>query len=246
MATPEESLSGLAFWARALAVTGAVVTVMLAARELRPLVETATFLVRTGHPVFGTPPPGAWVRAGAWLAIAVAVLLRLRVVAALGAWAAVVYEAVVLVLAGRPTPGFAEPWLLRAWPLLLATGAAVLLTASVQARPGLDPLRRGGRWLLAVAAAVTALSAVAVPLLGTYSPPPPEPVFSINVDNAVHGGMPIVALLLVLAAVGFVERGVRPRVYALIAVIVAAYVVLQLAMPLPFGTAGILPTLHLG
>ncbi len=182
MAPPEEALPDRALWARAVAVTAVVVAVMLAARELRPLVAAATFLARTGDPMLSSVAWGSWVRAATWVAVAVAV------VAGLGA-----------------------------------------------------------------AAAVTALSAAAVPLLGTYYGPVHVdardsllvPIFEIrsNVDNAVHGLVPVAGLLLVLAAAGWVERGVRPRVYALIAVIAAAYGVLQLGMPFPFGTASIVPTL---
>jgi hypothetical protein len=249
MAVTEEPSSGRPLWVRAIAVTAVVVTVILAARQLRPLVTVATFVARTGHPVVGAPPSTAWVRVATWLAVATAVLLRLRIAAALGAWAAVAYEVVVLALAGVPAPGFRDSWPLRLWPLLLAIGAAVLLTASVRVRDGLGSLRHGGRWLLAGAAAVIALSAMAVPLLGTYyPPPPPDPrdfflVFGIrsDFDNAIHIGTPLIGLVLVLAAIGYVERGVRPRVYALIAIIVSAFVGLQLGMPSPFDTNDVVP-----
>lgn len=249
MAEAGAPLSAQALWAKAIALTAVVVTVMLAARQVRLLVLAAAFLARTGHLVIGPVPSTAWVRAATWIAVAVAAVLRLRLAAALGAWAAVGYEVVVRVRAGGAAEGFPDSWQLRLWPLLLAIGAAVLLTAAVPVRQALGPLRRGGRWLLAAAAAVIALSATAVPLLGTYYPPPPadtiDPGFILsfeigsNVDNAIHGGTPLVGLVLVLAALGWVERGVRPRAYALIAVIVVAFVVLQLGMPFPFGTADI-------
>ena len=75
-------------WADAAAVLGVVVVLVLAGRQLRPLVETAALAGRTGEAITNLPST-TWPRAMVWVAIAVAVLARWRLAAALGAWAAV-------------------------------------------------------------------------------------------------------------------------------------------------------------
>ena len=211
-------------WADAAAVLAVVVTVILTARQLRPLAETAAFLVRTGDPVTALPA-ATWPRAAAWVAISVAVLARWRTAAALGAWAAVLYEIVVVAMRVNGDPGYGGPFNVLVWPLLLAVAAALLLSVSAPVGRGLDLLGRRGRWLLAVAAAATTLTATAIPLLGDYHGPARadgvdagfNAVFVVSSRLADAVGALTFAAVLALAAVAVlgVDRAVRRRVLAL-------------------------------
>lgn len=113
-------------------------------------------------------PESTWPRAAAWVAISVAVLLRWRTAAALGAWAAVLYEVVAAATRMSGDPRYALSLDLQTWPLLLAIVAAFLLSVSAPVRHGLDLLGRRGRWLLAGAPTVTTFTAMVIPLLGEY------------------------------------------------------------------------------
>ena len=147
-------------WADAATVLALVSTVILTARQLRPLAEAGAFVARTGETLTAVPVP-AWPRAVAWVGISVAVLLRWRRAALLGVWVAVLFEIVVAALRINGDPHYGVPVDLLAWPLLLAIAAAILLSVSAPVPPGPDPLGRRGRWLLAGAAAVTTLTAMA-------------------------------------------------------------------------------------
>ncbi|SCL32998.1 hypothetical protein GA0070624_4621 [Micromonospora rhizosphaerae] len=231
-------------WADAAGVLALVVTMILTARQLRPLTEAGAFLLRTGE-TLSVVPVWAWPRAAAWVAISVAVLFRARTAAVLGAWAAVLYEIVVVMLRINGDPRYDVPFDLLVWPLLLAIAAAFLLTLSARAPHGLDLLGRHGRRLLAAAATVTTLTAVAIPILGDYHPPPPADsidrgfhasfVFPSQLADAVAGATFAVVLALALAAVSGVDRAVRPRVYALSGAGIAGFVAIQLGLPQPFG-----------
>jgi hypothetical protein len=100
--------------------------------------------------------------------------------------------------------------------------AAVLLSVPAPAGRGLGLLRRPGRLLLAAAAAVTTLTAMAIPLLGQYYGPPPagtdDPGFNISfavsarLANAVAVLTLVVVLGLILAAgIGADQTGAPPR-----------------------------------
>jgi hypothetical protein len=235
-------------WADAAAVLAVVVTVILTARQLRPLAETAAFLVRTGDPVTALPA-ATWPRAAAWVAISVAVLARWRTAAALGAWAAVLYEIVVVAMRVNGDPGYGGPFNVLVWPLLLAVAAALLLSVSAPVGRGLDLLGRRGRWLLAVAAAATTLTATAIPLLGDYHGPARadgvdagfNAVFVVSSRLADAVGALTFAAVLALAAVAVlgVDRAVRRRVLALAAAGAAGFVAIQLGLPLPFGVSSV-------
>ncbi|MEV8518015.1 hypothetical protein [Dactylosporangium sp. NPDC051484] len=244
MAVTDDRLSVRARWADAVAVLAVVVAVILGARQLRPLAAAGAFLARTGEMVVAVPA-STWVRAAVWAAISGAVLLRWRIAAVLGAWAAVSYEIVVAALRINGGRRYGLPLDLLAWPLLLAVTAALLLSVSTPVRHGLDLLGRRGRWLLAGAATVTTLTATAIPLLGEYHRPPPEDsidpgfniVFSVasRLASAVAGVTFTVVLILVVATVSWLDRSVRARVYTLIATGAAVFTGIQSGLPLPFG-----------
>ncbi|GAA3191294.1 hypothetical protein ACFO1B_40825 [Dactylosporangium siamense] len=242
MALSGDAPSSRTRWLDAVDVLAVIVVVILAARQLRPLVEAGAFLARTGDPL-SVVPWEAWPRAGAWLAISVAVLSGWRTVAALGAWAGVLFEIVVAL------PHDAVPLDLRLWPPALATVAAVLVSGSAAAAHGTawrhDRLGHGGHRLLAAAAAVTALSAAAIPLLGDYYEPLPgttgDPgwhvsfVVSSNLARAVAGVTFAAIAALALAAGTVADRAVRSRVHTLMAAGAAGFVAIQLGFPRPFG-----------
>ncbi len=231
-------------WADAAAVCAVVVTLILTAHQLRPLVEAGAFLARTGERLTALPT-STWPRAVVWVAISVAVLARWRTAAAVGAWAAVAYETVVVATRVNGNPVYAEPVNVLAWPLLLAGIAAVLLSLPAPVGRGLDLLGRRGLWLLGVAAAVTTITAMAIPLLGTYYGPPPEesvdpgffPVFAVSsqLANAIQGLTFALVVALTLAAVTAIDRPVRHRVLTLVAAGVGGFVAIQLGLPRPFG-----------
>jgi hypothetical protein len=232
----------------AAAVLGVVVAVILTARQLRPLAETAAFLARTGETVVAMPA-STWPRAAAWVAISVAVLARWRTAAALGAWAAVLYEIAVVAMRINGAPGYGGPLNVLVWPLLLAVAAALLLSVSAPVGRGLDLLGRRGRWLLAVAATATTLTATAIPLLGDYYGPAPadgvdsgfNAVFVVSSRLADVVGALTLAVVLALATVVVlgVDRAVRRRVLALVGAGVAGFVSIQLGLPVPFGVSSV-------
>jgi hypothetical protein len=231
-------------WADGAAVVAVVVTLILTARQLRPLAEAAALLARTGETV-AAMPAATWPRAAAWVAISIAILARWRTAAALGAWSAVLYEIVVVATRLKGDQGYDAPLDLLVWPLLLAVAAAMLLSASASVGRGLDLLTRRGRWLLAVAAAVTALTATAIPLLGEYNGPSQadsiDPGFhavfvvSSRLGGAVGGLTFAVVLTLALATVIGVDRAVRSRVLTLMGAGAAGFVAIHLGLPRPFG-----------
>jgi hypothetical protein len=186
-------------------------------------------------------PASTWPRAAAWVAIGVAVAMRWRIPAAVGAWAAVLYEIVVAVRRIDGDPVYRMPIDLVVWPLLLAFVAASLLSVAVAGRNGLDLLGRRGRWLLAGAATATTLSAAAIPLLGEYYGPPPADSFGVSfeirsdVADAVAVATFAVMGILALAAVSSSDRAVRPRALTLVAAGTVGFVALQLGLRTPFG-----------
>ena len=229
-------------WAEAAAVLAVVVTVILAARQLRPLAEVAAFLARTGDPLVAVPRT-AWPRAIAWVLVAIAVLARWRVAALVGAWLAVLYEVVVAGLRLTGDPVYRTSLNLVVWPLLLATVAATLLTVSARARHGLDILDRRGKWLMAGAAAATTLSAMVIPFVGEVGRPLPGSadtgfvaLFSVSsrlADTVAAGTIALVVLLGVAAFVG-VERSVRGPVFVLLTAGALGAVAIDLGLPRPF------------
>ena len=98
---------------------------ILAGRQLRPLAEAGAFLVRTAESLT-VLPSFAWPRAVLWVGIAVAVLMRWRIAAALGAWAAVLFETAMAIRRVNGKPQYSTSLDLLVWPLLLATVAASL------------------------------------------------------------------------------------------------------------------------
>ncbi|MEU5939518.1 hypothetical protein ABZ807_10035 [Micromonospora sp. NPDC047548] len=231
-------------WADAAAVVAVIVTLILTARQLRPLAEAAAFLARTGETVTAVPA-ATWPRAAAWVAISIAVFARWRTAAALGAWSAVLYEIVVVATRINGDPGYVAPLHLLVWPLLLAVAAAVSLSVSAPVGRGLDLLVRRGRWLLAVVAAFTTLTATAIPLLGEYIGPSQadsidpgfHPVFVVSsrLGGAVVGLTFAVVLALALATVLGVDRALRSRVVTLMGAGAAGIVAIHLGLPRPFG-----------
>ena len=245
MTDPPTTASSRSRWVDAVAVLAVIVTVLVAARQLRPLVEAATFALRHGT-LQTAVPTQAYVRAGVWVAIAVAVFLRWRGVAAVGAWAAVGYEVVLTVLrinSDKPNYGLD----LLVWPVVLAVVAALLLSLPIAAGRGVELLRRPGRWLLLVAGSVAALSAMAIPLLWHYDGPPPvdgasiDPgfyvVWWINGTFAVRAivATVVAVALLTLACTVAVEAHVRRRLVTLVLAAATALLVIELGMPRPLG-----------
>ncbi|WP_432839077.1 hypothetical protein [Dactylosporangium sp. CA-092794] len=223
-----DRLSSRARWADAAAVLAVVVTVILAARQLRPLAEAGAFLARTGE-TFAVVPASAWPRAAVWVAVSGAVLLRRWIAAAVGAWAAVLFE---IVEAARRVNG--APLDLLAWPVLLAVTAALLLSVSAPAGRGLELLGRRGLWLLAGAATATTLTATAIPFLGEYYQPGVAFAIPTRLADAVAGVTFAGVLVLVLATVSGVDRSVRLRVYTLIGTGLAGFAGIQFGLPFPF------------
>jgi len=231
-------------WADAAAIVAVVVTLILAARQLRPLVEAATFLARTGETVVALPT-GTWLRAVAWVAVGIAIFARWRTAVVLGAWAAVLYEVAVLTTSftgGRRSGATLD---LESWPLLLAFTAAALLSVASPVERGLDLLTRRGRTLLVAAASTATLTAAAIPLLGEpsapsqagYVVPTIEPAFVVSsrLSAAVAALTFVVVLALALAAVSDLGPAVRKRVLTLMGAGVAGYATIHLGLPRPFG-----------
>ena len=159
------------------------------------------------------------------------------------------YEIVVVAMRVNGDPGYGGPFNVLVWPLLLAVAAALLLSVSAPVGRGLDLLGRRGRWLLAVAAAATTLTATAIPLLGDYHGPARadgvdagfNAVFVVSSRLADAVGALTFAAVLALAAVAVlgVDRAVRRRVLALAAAGAAGFVAIQLGLPLPFGVSSV-------
>ncbi|MDI6105959.1 hypothetical protein QLQ12_46055 [Actinoplanes sp. NEAU-A12] len=229
----------LSRWQEAAAVLAVVVTVVLAARQWRPLIEAGSFAARPGE--WPLVAPHAWPRAAGWTVICVAVLLRRRTVALLGAWTAVLLEIVVVTVGAGDNSG--APLDLIAWPLLLALTATLLVSVSGDAaHPWVLPGRHA-YGTLAAAAAVTALTALAIPLLGDHYGPPADPAdvgrhvaFDVpsNLARLVAGATFVSVLVLAVASVSGVRRDVAARLYPLVAAGLAGFVVAQLGLPRPF------------
>jgi hypothetical protein len=231
-------------WRDATAVVAVIVTVLLAARQLRPLIESATFRLRTGE-VMTNVTVATWSRAGGWLAITAALLWRQLRIAAAGAWLAVVFEvAVVFGVVGAGPRVWGDPRLavaadLAAWPVLLALVAAIGLTVVAVAGRGPDLLSRRGWWLLAAAGVVTAGSAVAQPLAGGASPS----FFAI--EEHTEAGIALTTRAVVLLAAGLVlfgvHRGLRGRAAIVLAAGMAGALAIQIGLPLPLGASNLTP-----
>ncbi len=236
--------SSRVLWADAAAVCAVVLSLILAARSVRPLAEAGAFLARTGESLTALPA-STWPRAAAWVAISVMVLARWRIAAAVGAWAAVGYEIVVLAMRVNGDPAYIDPLNVMAWPLVLAAAAAALLSVPAPVGRGLDLLGRRGMWLLGAAAAVTTLMATAIPLLGEYYGPPPagsvDPGFfvvfavSSQLANAIQGLTLALVFALTVAAVMAVDRAVRYRVFTVAGAGALGLVAIELGLPRPFG-----------
>jgi hypothetical protein len=231
-------------WVDAAAIVAVVVTLILAARQLRPLVEAAAFLARTGETVIGLPT-GTWLRAVAWVAVGIAIFARWRTAVLLGAWSAVLYEVAVLATSftgGRRSGASLD---LGLWPLLLALTAAALLSVASPVDRGLDHLTRRGRRLLVAAASTATLTVAAIPLLGEPSEPSQagfaaptfEPAFVVSsrLSAAVAALTFVVVLALAVAAVTDLGGAVRRRVFTLMAAGVVGYATIHLGLPRPFG-----------
>ncbi|MGA4726474.1 hypothetical protein ACWEOS_17710 [Micromonospora taraxaci] len=231
-------------WVDAAAIVAVVVTLILAARQLRPLVEAAAFLARTGETVV-TLPTGTWLRAVAWVAVGIAIFARWRSAVVLGAWAAVLYEVAVLTTSftgGRRSGATLD---LELWPLLLALTAAALLSVASPLERGLDLLTRRGRTLLVAAASTATLTAATIPLLGEpsapsqagYAVPTIEPAFVVSsrLSAAVAALTFVVVLALAVAAVSDLGPAVRKRVLTLMGAGIAGYATIHLGLPRPFG-----------
>lgn len=231
-------------WVDAAAVVAVVVTLILAARQLRPLVEAAAFLARTGETVIALPT-GTWLRAVAWVAVSIAIVARWRTAALLGAWSAVLYEVAMLATSftgGRRSGATLD---LGLWPLLLALTAAALLSVASPVERGLVILTHPGRTLLAAAASTATLTAAAIPLLGEPGAPAQagdaastiEPAFVVSsrLSAAVAALTFVVVLALAVAAVSDLGRTVRRRVFTLMGAGVAGYATIHLGLPRPFG-----------
>jgi hypothetical protein len=214
---------------------------ILAARQLRPIAEAAAFLARSGGTVIAVPAT-IWPRAAVWLLVGLAVVARWRTAAALSAWSAVLFEIVVAAMRVDSVQGSDA---LLGGPLLLAAVTAGLLSVPAPAGRGLNLLGHYGRWLLAAAAAVTTLTATAIPLLGEYYGPAPADsadsemhiafAVSSQLARAVVGLTFVVVLALALSAGIGADRAVRSRVLTLMAAGIAGLVAIQMGLPRPFG-----------
>ena len=234
-------------WRHALTAMALVSTVMLTARQVRPLANAAAFAIRSGHMLMPLTP---WViaRAATWVAISVAVLCERRSVAMVGAWLAVGMELVAAAVRYTDDPTYAVPLDLLGFSTLVAALVALVLTVSGPIhRPG--PLSRRGNWILGTAAVVAVGSAMVIPFAGQYFPPPPpgsfvEPGFypSFAVSSEVNLWVPLLTVsvigVLVFASVSAVEPVVaRLHVYTMLAATVVGYAAIQIGLPLPFGTS---------
>ncbi|WP_030486294.1 hypothetical protein [Micromonospora chokoriensis] len=237
-------------WADATVVVAIIFTLILTARQLRPLAEAAAFLARTGETVT-VLPSATWPRAAVWVAISLAIVAGWQTAATLGAWSAVLYEIVVAATRISGDRRYDVSLDLLAWPLLLAVAAAVLLSVAAPVGHGLDLLPRRGRWLLAAAAAVTTLTAAATPLLGDYYGPLPAdsidpgfyPAFAISsrLSDAVSGLTFAAVLALTLATAMGIDRAARRRVLTLMGAGAVGIIAIHLGLPRPFGmSAGLL------
>ncbi|MEU1246556.1 hypothetical protein [Micromonospora arida] len=233
-----------ALWVDAAAVVAVVVTLILAARQLRPLVEAAAFLARTGETVIALPT-GTWLRAVAWVAVSIAIVARWRTAVLLAAWSAVLYEVAILATSftgGRRSGATLD---LGLWPLLLALTAAALLSVASPVQRGLVILTHRGRTLLAAAASTATLTAAAIPLLGEPGAPSQagdaastiEPAFVVSsrLSAAVAALTFVVVLALAVAAVSDLGPALRRRVFTLMGAGVAGYATIHLGLPTPFG-----------
>jgi hypothetical protein len=222
-------------WPEAAAVLGVVATLMLLAKHVRPLTDALGFWVHVGllPPVVSA---GAWARVVVWAAISVAVLAGWRRPAALGAWAAVGAEVVLLTTGERTDVG--QP-LAALWPLLLAVVAAALL--SVPGAPAGRTLLGWGRTaVVGAAAAVAAAAPLVVPYLGTVASASEDFVlWSIDSRTLVDVAVVTYAVTaaLVVAVLASLAPGLRRRAVALLAPIVALLAVLQLGFERAFSGA---------
>jgi hypothetical protein len=229
-------------WRDALAVVAVIVTVLLAARQLRPLIEAGVLRLRVGD------APGVtgvtWIRAGAWVAIAASLIGRRYWLAAAGGWLAVVFEIARAVPRIWGDPRYALAADLAAWPVLLAGVAALGLTVVAWTRPWSDPQSPGplsprGWWLLGAAAVITAGSAVALPLAVT-----PMPLgYAIEVHVEASIALATRAVVLVAAALVLigVHRGLRGPAATVLAAGMAGALAIQVGLPLPLGASNLTP-----
>jgi hypothetical protein len=181
-----------------------------------------------------------------WIGIGAALLYGWYRAAAVGAWLAVGFESLFTALALWGDPRYRLALDLAAWPLLLATVAAAGLTVIAVRRQGLERFTRPGWILLAVTAAVTALSAGVAVLLGEdygSSDNGFGDLFAIStrVDDTVALLTRLAVLVLALAVPLGVDRPVRGRVYPLLLAGIVAAVAIQVGLPLPLGTSSLHP-----
>lgn len=227
-------------WSDVAAVLTVVAALIVAARQLRPLAENGAFLARTGEALV-TMPHATWPRAVVWVAVAATVLLRWRAATLVAVWVAVGYEGLIALLNLNGQPAYAMPPEYLLWPGLLALTVAVLASVPAPAGRGLDLLGRRGRRLVLGAAAVTTLSAMAVPFTATYYGPPPPPdaidpgsyisvEYQSQVAIAVGFGALAVGLILLVLALAGVVGPVRRRALSLLAAAVSGFVVAQAAL----------------
>jgi hypothetical protein len=238
-------LDARARWADALAVVTVIVVVILTARQLRPFVEAGAFLARTGESLT-TVTATAWVRAGLWIGIAAALLYGWHRVATVGAWLAVGVEAIDTSFALWGDARYRIAADLAAWPLLLAVAAAAGITLIAVRRTGPERFTLPGWIVLAVAAAVTALSAAIAPLVGEDYGAPDDGfgdlfAISTSVNDTIAVLTRLAVLLLAVAVPLGVHRGVRGRVYTVLVAGIAAALAIQIGLPFPLGTSSLRP-----
>jgi hypothetical protein len=226
-------------WTDAVAVIGTILPLFLLARSVRAITDRIGWSERMFVP-WPTPDLVTWLRIAGWAAISVAVLIGMRRIATVMAAAIVVGEVAVAVVR-MPDPRFyPEDSVAAFWTLLLAVLAtgAIAMTGR---RRGVVLIGRIRLMLVGLAAAVAAAAPLAVPYLVTPPAVPKDPdvvFYAVPVDAnaliaaaiALYGS---VAVSVVVAAFGL-DPAVRRRVAALLAAVVALFLVVQFSAEVSF------------
>ncbi len=213
-------------WVDAAAVFGVLASVLLLAKQVRPVVAEFAWRVRLGDDVAFTPSVTQWARIAAWLLVTVALLSGRRAFAAFGARVAVLGEVFLLVVRD---PAYPLPVLITWLPFVLAAIVAIAVSVPSRPRGGVAVLGRLRTALFCVAGAVAAFAPIAIPFLAEAG----DDVITIDqrsvsvVAVLTYG---CVAALILGASVGLAAP-VRRRLLTLVAVVATAWAVVLLFYP---------------
>jgi hypothetical protein len=228
-------------WTDATAVVGMLASVLLLAKQVRPVADALGWLLRVDDRMAVTQPAATWLRIAVWTAVTVAVLCGWRLVAAMGAWVAVLGEVIVLAIRNTGYPTNLMP---ASWQLPLAAIAATALSIPGGAR-GSTVLGWRRVAVLGVGGAIAAIAPMAIPFFAEVTPPAAQgsDAFSF-VASIEQRRVALVALLtyaavavLTLAAIAQIAPPIRRRVLTLLTPTVTLLTVIQVRAGYPFSGA---------